>query len=297
MGPQYVAFRRDSMRAPDTPPMKRNVFLAALACTLSTGVGSAMAARTVPLDPSACRIDELFAHGFGEDGDVETGLLTRQFAGRRYFLVVPPGYRSARAHPLLLSLHGTGGNLAGAESNALAIAQMWQPIARARGMLVVVPIGISAAGSWYPPVDFPYLDLLRANVASEFGLDVRRHYLWGFSAGGHVGHAYALQRTDQIAGYAVAAGKLSAYACTPENCPAYLAAAPRKVPVDISTGFSDPYVTVNEISADQGRFSDAGWQYGTDLWVRGLAGQGHTYSSSQLTDSWNTLCQFGVGPD
>lgn len=271
--------------------------LAAVWLILSLVAARVSAAQTITIGGDPCRNDRLFAHGFGEDSEREVGLLTRQFAGRTHFLVVPPGYRHELAHPLLLALHGTGGTPSGAVNNALAIAQIWQPIARTRGMLVVVPIGSSSSGSWNPPVDFAYLDQLRAHVATEFNIDATRHYLWGFSAGGHVGHDLVLQRTDQFAAYAIAAGVLRGYACLAAACPAYLAAVPRRVPLDISSGIGDQVVPISEISADEGRFRDAGWQPGIDLWVRGLSSQGHTYSATQLADSWNTICRFGVVAD
>jgi poly(3-hydroxybutyrate) depolymerase len=259
--------------------------------------GEASAAHTISIDPADCRTDRLFASGFGEDGDRSVGLLTRQFGGREYFLVVPPGYRPNRQHPLLLALHGTGGDAAGARANALAIAQSWQGIARSSGLIVAAPIGTSQHGSWNPAVDAIYLDALQGQLSSEYQIDIRRRYLWGFSSGGHFGHAYVLARTDQFAAYAIAAGLLRVVACDAASCPGYLAAVPRRIPLDISSNINDPGIPISEISADEGRFLDAGWTRGVDLWVRGLNGQGHNYAQTQLSDSWNTACRFGVVPD
>ncbi len=274
----------------------RSWIAAVLAATGLTLACAAFAAQTVPVDPALCRNDRLFAHGFGEDADVEVGLLTRGFNNRTYYLVVPASYRAGTPTPLLLALHGTGGSPAAAQANALAIAQTWRDIARTRGMIVAVPIGSSPQGSWNPPLDIAYLDGLRASLASEFDLDPTRNYLWGFSAGGHFGHGFTLQRTDSFAAYAIAAGVLRGYACTAETCPDFLAAVPRRIPVDISSGTGDPVVPLSEISADEGRFRDAGWQSGSNLWVRGL-NQGHTYSSPQLATSWDTICRFAVIQD
>lgn len=340
---EYAAFRRDYGRTAETAAMNRTSFrgvlvgLTALLCCVAKDAASA---QTVTLGANACRTENLFANGFGEDADVETGLLTRQFGGRTHYLVLPPGYREDQTQPLLLALHGTGGSPAGAMSNALAIAQTWQPIARRSGMLVVVPIGSSPGGSWNPSADLPYLDQLRGHVATEFSVDATRHYLWGFSAGAHFGHGVALDRSSQFAAYAIAAGLLNRFVCPAAlalsersvgkaqpsrlrkwrsrspayavpassynaraktasgdpTCAAYLAAVPRKIPLDISSGISDPVVPINEISADEGRFRNAGWHIGTNLWVRGL-NQGHTYSDSQLQDSWNAICRFAVVPD
>ncbi len=296
MESQYAAFRRDSTASRDTADMSKNVFLAFLACASTFVTGHAMAAQTIGVDPAECRTDRLFGHGFGETEDVEKGLLARTFAGRNYFLVVPSGYQSDRQYPLLMALHGTGGTPAGAVTNAQAIAQTWQEIARTRGMVVVVPIGSSTSGSWSPPADLPYLQLLQASIVDEFRIDPTRQYLWGFSAGGHFGHGVVLQRSDVYAAYAIAAGVLRGYACDAATCPAYLAAVPRHVPLDLSSGIGDGVVPISEISADEGRFRDAGWQIGSDLWVRGISGQGHTYSTAQLTSSWDTICRFAVVP-
>lgn len=276
--------------------MRIPLLLAALACALPLFAGRAAAAETRGVDPAECRTDRLFGHGFGEDGEIETGLLARDFAGRNYYLVVPPGYRADRVHPLLVALHGTGGSPAGAVSNAFAIAQAWQGIARTRGMVVLVPIGSSTSGSWSPAADLPYLQLLQSSVAGELRIDPTRQYLWGFSAGGHFGHGVVLQRSDLYAAYAIAAGVLRGYACTDATCPAYLAAVPRHVPLDLSSGTADGVVPISEISADEGRFRDAGWQIGSDLWVRGISGQGHTYTVTQLAAGWDTICRFAVVP-
>lgn len=285
------------MRTPETGAMNLRLFLAGLSgLLLLAGSSNATAAQTLTLDPSVCRNDRLFAHGMGEEADVEVGLLTRDFAGRRYFLVIPPAYRADRAYPTLLALHGTGGNPAGAESNALAIAQIWQPLARTRGMVVVVPIGSTQSGSWSTVVDMPFLQLLSGEIDSLINIDQSRRYLWGFSAGGHFGHSAVLERTDQYAAYAIAAGLLTRNACTPDNCPAYLAAVPRRVPLDLSSGTSDPIVPISEITADHGRFLDGGWRYGEELWVTGR-NQGHTYTAAQLSDSWDRICRFAVVPD
>jgi len=284
------------MRTPETDDMKRLVLPACLSgLLLLTSSSLVTAAQTLTLDPSVCRNDRLFAHGIGEEGDVEVGLLTRDFGGRRYFLVVPPAYRADRAHPVLLALHGTGGTPAGAESNALAIAKMWQSLARTRGMVVVVPIGSTQGGSWSTSVDMPYLQLLLDNTEGLINLDSSRRYLWGFSAGGHFGHSVVLERTDQYAAYAIAAGLLTRHACTADNCAAYLAAVPRRVPLDLSSGTSDPIVPISAISADHGRFLDGGWVYNEELWVTGL-NQGHTYTAAQLSDSWDRICRFAVVP-
>lgn len=285
------------MRTPETWAMNSRRFPAILSGLLLLGsCGLAAAAQTVMLDPAACRNDRLFAHGFGEDGDLEVGLLTRSFGSRRYFLVVPPGYRHDRTHPLLLALHGTGGSPAGAETNALDIAQTWQPLASTRGMIVVVPVGSTATGSWNAGVDMPFLQLLLAQVEGTYNVDSTRRYLWGFSAGGHFGHSVVLERTDQYAAYAIAAGLLTRHACTSDTCPQYLAAVPRHVPLDLTSGISDPVVPINEISADRGRFLDGGWRDGIELWVTGL-NQGHYYTATQLSDSWDRICRFAVVPD
>ncbi len=274
----------------------RSVIAALAGLLLWQGSGPVVAAQTLILDPSVCRNDRLFGHGFGEEGELEVGLLTREFGGRRYFLAVPPSYRPARAHPTLLALHGTGGSPAGAETNALAIAQSWHSLARTRGMLVIVPIGSTPSGSWNTAVDMPFLDALRAHVEGLANTDSTRRYFWGFSAGGHFGHSVVLQRTDLFAAYAIAAGLLTRHACTSETCPPYLAAVPRQVPLDLSSGISDPIVPINDISADRGRFLDAGWRDGIDIWVTGL-NQGHTYTSTQLSESWDRICRFAVVPD
>lgn len=276
---------------------------AALATFLSLaallGLNPARAAERVPLGVGGCQTDRLFGHGFGEDGEVGVGVIPRSFNGRTYYLVVPPSYRPQAGNSMLLALHGTGGNAAGADSNALAIAQAWQNVSRRAGLVVAVPIGSSPMGSWNPSVDSFYIDQLRASLEAELGTAANRQYLWGFSAGGHFGHGYTLARTGIFAAYAVAAGVLRGFACesqaNPQSCMTYLDNIPRHIPVDIRSGTSDPIVRIQEISADDGRFRSAGWIYGQELLVTGYP-HGHTYSAQQISDSWNRLCLFSLPP-
>lgn len=106
---------------------------------------------------------------------------------------VPRDYVPGKPAPLLLALHGAGGE--GHDEN-----ELWQAAADAIGMLVVSPTDASA------DVGYRYTDAERRRVLAalrwarrKFDVDENRVFLTGVSRGGHLAWDVALRNPDRFA--------------------------------------------------------------------------------------------------
>ncbi len=100
-------------------------------------------------------------------------------AGRDGLLYVPRGYRAGRAAPLVLMLHGAGGNAQHGLAPLL-------PRAEEAGLLLLAPE--SREGTWdvirgaYGP-DVTFIDRALAHIFARYALDPGRIAVEGFSDG------------------------------------------------------------------------------------------------------------------
>lgn len=290
------------------------VLLACLSVVTGCG-GVANAATTGVLPAFVCaHPDALFAHGFetqatryiepsNGSGGAHPGEQTRAaFAAgygiRNYYLYVPTSYSPSRPLPVMLVLHGAGGP-GTAEAGAQGTRSWWSSIAEAGQFIVVAPWGSGqTAGSWVVPSDYEILRTALADARLAYNIDLSRQYLWGFSAGGHVAHHMILGSSspglniDVFAGYAVNAGVLAALTCSnppTAACTAMLANQPRRIPLDIHIGDSDPLLPYAQ--DDIARFQSAGWAAGDTFNPVTFVG-GHTYTTEILGEIWDHLCPF-----
>jgi poly(3-hydroxybutyrate) depolymerase len=277
----------------------------------------AQGATTVPLPDWMCAAgpnDTVFASGFeaaesvpshpsnGSGGPYpgnEARTLTVAGSPHLLYLYVPTSYSPARGMPLLLALHGTAGD-AGAPNAARTVRTDWSSVAETYGFIVLAPAANGAQGSWDPTIDIPALFAAITDTASRYNIEQARVDMWGYSAGGHLAHALALNDTDLFAAYGVSAGALTQYACSdsgspPPSCSELLSNAEPKIPVDIHIGVMDPLYLYYGANLDNGRFQAGGWVPEQDLFYRPFAG-GHTYTVTQLGEIWNNICPFALGP-
>lgn len=214
---------------------------------------------------------------------------------RDYYLYVPTGYPFAAPAPLLLVLHGAGG--AGtAPAAAQWLRDQWSAQAQAGGFLVAAPVASGSQGGWSPSFDYPMFQAILDDIAARYDIDLSRIHGWGYSAGGHVMHDLALRQRSGVpdirtfAGYGISAGVLQQWACQPPaNCPALLAQAARKIPVDLRVGTQDYYYPA--VQADRDAFLAAGWSAGDTL-NYGDFPEGHLVFPWHFPDTWQFLCPF-----
>ena len=280
-------------------------------------LGLAEAASTFPLPAWMCASDNdvVFLGGFefGEavphdpsngsggpyPGD-ESRVITVAGSGTHLiYLYVPLAYTPTHAWPLMLVMHGTVGS-GNAPNAARTVRDDWSSVAEAGGFIVVSPAANGANGSWDPDLDIPAIFAAIEDTTTRYNIERTRIDMWGYSAGGHLAHALALNDTDYFAAYGVSAGALTQYACTddgspPPSCSSLLAGAQPKIPVDIHIGVMDPLYLYYGANEDAARFEAGGWVPEQDLFYRPFAGA-HTYTVAQLGEIWTNICPFALGP-
>ena len=193
----------------------------------------------------------------------------------------------AQAVPLVIAMHGAAGSAAAAPGAADAIRNLWRTRIGNVGAVLLVPVASGAQGGWVPGWDTPALACAIAEVERRYNIDRRQRYLWGFSAGGHYGHALALANSDRLAAYAVNAGALWTLACgqpgSPSDCAITLPTASRRIPVALRVGDTDPLASF--VAGDETRLQTAGWTSGIDLSLTQFAG-GHSVGNADVEAAW-----------
>lgn len=155
---------------------------------------------------------------------------TLSFGGRvrTYTLALPPGHDVGPLVPLILALHGGGGNSAQFESTNLLT-----PKAHAAGFAVVYPNGVgrplaSSIQSWngggccdYAQDqnidDVGFLRALIVELTSRYRLDPKRVYATGHSNGGVMTYRLGCELADRIAAIAPNASATLLPSCAPSR--------------------------------------------------------------------------------
>lgn len=154
---------------------------------------------------------------------VRAGALTLQVLhdgrDRPVHLYVPAGYEQARAMPLLLNLHGSGGTGRGqfalsgldkaADRHGVLVASPDAGIPAREGFLWNVP-GVPTVAGTIPGSDAPddtgYLVAVVDALATAMCVDTARVYATGLSGGGRMASWLACARADRFAAIAPVVG-------------------------------------------------------------------------------------------
>jgi len=217
----------------------------------------------------------------------------------------------------MLVLHGTAPY---PDEYAKMVRDDWASIAQAGHFIVAAPTAhdtyvepsCNCTGvSWLVPpsssaTDYDEFDAIRTDLEAAYNIERTRIYGWGFSAGAHVMHDLGVNafsaafNASTMAAYGVSAGALASLACgglTTAQCGQVLAALPRKIPVDIHLGNTDPLYTNVKYHAgdDPVLFENNGWYVNHDFFYTLFSG-GHTYTVAQLGNIWSNLCPNAVIP-
>jgi len=183
------------------------------------------------------------------------------FAPRAYDVYLPADYSPARATPVILAIHGGGGNARAAARTAcpggdVDSMECLHAMANREGVAVVYPNGTGArllpnvrtwnagggASGWQCVSgrackegvdDIAYFRALLDDLERWVAVDVRRVTATGLSNGGAMSHRLACELGDRIAAIA-AVGGANQYATTASCAP------PRPVPVMQIHGTADP---------------------------------------------------------
>ena len=200
-------------------------------------------------------------------------------------LYIPSSYNPANPMPMIVCLHGQAG-AGNAPTAANQVRSSWQSVAEANGFIVVSQQGLSAGGSYTLNTCAVVMNSLIDDTWAAYNVAVKKNYLWGFSAGGHIAHAMALANADFFAAYGVSAGVLGGAAQPAGITPA---SASRKIAVCVSIGTSDQLYP--STTSDRTAFLNAGWVDGTTYKRNEFSG-GHTFTTAHLTNIWNFIKAF-----
>ena len=159
---------------------------------------------------------------------------------RAYDLHVPSSYKSNQPVPLLIALHGTGGN-----GNVIKQQTGFNQLAEQKGFIVVYPDGVKqhwdARRGNQPETtnDVGFISALIDDLGNRYSIDRRRIYATGFSNGGTFTHRLACELSNTITAIAVVSATM------PENLTSRCQAA-KPIPVLLIHGTKDeaiPYAT------------------------------------------------------
>ncbi len=167
------------------------------AVVVATTIGAASAHAQDARGTAACNLP----HASG----VSSQRLTSGQRPRTYRLFVPPGYDGRRRLPLVLDLHGSGGDAAGQ-----ARTSGFEAVGASETFLVAT---LEAdGGRWNVPVqdgrasDVGYVSDVIDHVAGRACLDATRVYATGFSGGGRMTSLLGCSLASRIAAIAPVSG-------------------------------------------------------------------------------------------
>ena len=208
---------------------------------------------------------------------------------RQYRVFVPEGATAADQLPVLIAVHGAGGN-----AQRMADYTGLSDVAARDGFIVVYPEGTQAAEvegelSWNAGVccgipartgvnDVAFIESVIQDVIAHFAADPARVFVAGFSNGGMLANRLACESREPIAGIAVVAGALSVTECAQRS----------PMPVVIVHGTADatvPYeggATNPRTGARFGSWVNPSVQDATHAW---LGANGCEASSNSVLDA------------
>jgi polyhydroxybutyrate depolymerase len=160
--------------------------------------------------PSSCDL----SHRTG----VSSQQLTSGSRQRAYRLFVPPKYDGHQRLPLVLDLHGSGGNAAGQARNSGL-----ETLSVSEGFLVATLE--AEGGRWNVPIqqgradDVAYVGDVIAHVAAQVCTDETRVYATGFSGGGRMSSLLGCNLGSRLAAIAPVSGLRFPGPCTGRSIP------------------------------------------------------------------------------
>lgn len=170
---------------------------------------------------------------------------------REFFVHLPRGYQSGRRMPLVIFLHGAGGNGSGAYNNS-----GWKELGDSLGVITAFPsswryqvvkegrTNCETTSQWNsyqltfcgsadqtPRDDTRFIEMIMDELISHLSVDTTRMYVAGFSNGGNMAGRCGIELSHRLAAAAMHAGSL----------PADTSLTPlRAIPMCLTVGSKDP---------------------------------------------------------
>jgi polyhydroxybutyrate depolymerase len=212
-----------------SPSLARSTHLrrwcAALVCSATLAAPGLPFAQAQPANAQAANA----AGRIGTPGD-HTGTLVHAGVKRLYRVHVPASYSPSQPMPLVLALHGGGGNM-----DIQAEDKFYGQIAMAEqaGYIVVFPNGASRfprgrLATWNAggccsyardsnSDDVGFLRALVAHLRTQLAIDPKRVFANGMSNGGMMAYRLACEAPDVFRAVAAVAGTDNTRSCTPAS--------------------------------------------------------------------------------
>lgn len=148
---------------------------------------------------------------------------------RRYVVHTPPSYQRGKPIPVVISIHGGGGNTDATEASTRMIAHSDRS-----GYLLVYPEGTGKTfrgklhATWNAGKccassvknnidDIAYFRAVIEDLKSRYSIDAKRIYATGLSNGGMMAYRIACEMSDQIAAIAPVGSQDVTETCTPKR--------------------------------------------------------------------------------
>lgn len=175
----------------------------------------------------------------------------------------PPRFGPMQGAPVLVLLHGVGGN----ERNLLALVDALDPrfaVVSVRGPLQIGPDGFAFFNVRFTPEPIPNPDEAEASrvalinllprLLREHGFDPARVFLLGFSQGAIISASVTLSRPELVAGLVMLSGRV-----LPEARPTFTSTEPlRQTNVFVAHGVHDTKLGIHHGRASQTLLTDLG---------------------------------------
>jgi poly(3-hydroxybutyrate) depolymerase len=157
---------------------------------------------------------------------------TLEFDGhRRAYQLLIPARASSAPVPLIVLLHGYGGN-------GQRLISPWQDLAREQGIALVAPDSLNEGWAILQGDGPDFFQALVEAVKKNVTIDVRRVYHFGHSSGGHQALALGPLESEYFAAVAVHAGALN------PSERLFLQQARRKIAIGMWHGKADDIVPI-----------------------------------------------------
>ena len=215
---------------------------------------------------------------------VEKKTIAADGAQQSYYLFVPDHARKDPPMPLIVLMHGAGGD-------GLGQIEAWRPVAQDHRIILLAPNIRNSAADWDQLYDHPeWIRQAIDEVGRKHSVDGRRMYLWGYSAGCMFSFYFAFVESRYFAAAAVHGGVI-------ENFKFQMADfAIRKVPIAYYIGTKDQWWTVQQTRATR----DALAARAFPVHYVELNGADHRFfmRSEEITsDAWKYMKQFALDRD
>jgi poly(3-hydroxybutyrate) depolymerase len=150
---------------------------------------------------------------------------------KRAYQLLIPAQASSGPVPLIVLLHGYGGN-------GQRLMSPWQDLARDQGIALAAPNSLADGWALLRGDGPDFFQALVDAVKKEAAIDARRVYLFGHSSGGHQALALGPLESEYFAAVAVHAGALN------PSERLFLQQARRKIPIAMWHGKADNVVPI-----------------------------------------------------